>query len=135
MFEWNENFSVKVPFLDDQHKKLFEIGERINELLLDHNGEDSFDDIMDQIDELESYTSYHFEEEEKMMKYFGYPELESHIQEHQKFINYLRSIDVIEVDGNQLEMLTELVRFIAKWIFGHINSVDFLYSDYMIENR
>jgi len=133
MFEWNESFSVKVPFIDEQHKRLFEIGEKINELLLDHNGGDSFEEIMDTIDELESYTVYHFKEEEKMMLHYNYPELESHKIQHQKFISYLNNLDIMEINGNQEETLKELIKFVAVWIIEHINNSDFKYSDYIKE--
>lgn len=133
MFDWNESFSVKVGVIDDQHQKLFEIGESINELLKDYNDADTFDEIMSLIDELLSYTKYHFEEEEKLLRSHGYPDLDAHIVEHNKFVDYLENLDEDDVDDNQKETLTELIKFIASWIFKHINNTDFKYSQFLTE--
>lgn len=133
MFDWNETFSVKIAEIDDQHKKLFEIGENINQLLKDHDGIDSFDEIMDLIADLLSYTKYHFEEEEKLLVAHNYPELEAHVDEHNKFIDYLENLDEDEIDENQKQVLAELIKFIATWIFKHINNTDFKYSQFLLE--
>ena len=133
MFDWNETFSVKIAEIDDQHKKLFEIGENINQLLKDHDGIDSFDEIMDLIADLLSYTKYHFEEEEILLVAHNYPELEAHVDEHNKFIDYLENLDEDEIDENQKQVLAELIKFIATWIFKHINNTDFKYSQFLLE--
>ena len=133
MFEWNNNFSVKIPLIDEQHKKLFEIGENINILLQDHVGTDSFDEILEQITELSDYTKHHFEDEENMLKEHGYENLDEHIAEHKKFIDYLDALNFDDIDDNQEETLKELIKFIASWIFKHINNVDFKYADYIAE--
>jgi len=132
MFDWNESFSVKVSVIDNQHQELFRIGESINELLRDHDDSDTYDEIMSLIGELLSYTKYHFEEEEKLLEGHGYPDLDAHIVEHNKFINYLENINENDVDDNQKETLAELIKFIATWIFKHINNTDFKYSDFLV---
>lgn len=131
MFEWKEDYSVKIPLIDAQHKKLFEIGASINELLKDYHGQDSFDQILKVIESLETYTVYHFREEEKLMAHFEYPELKVHQEEHQKFIDYLNGLELDRIDRNQRESLVELVKFVAGWIFKHISNVDFRYSDFI----
>lgn len=133
MFDWNEKFSVKVEVIDEQHRKLFEIGESINELLKDYDNTDTYDEIMTLISELLSYTKYHFEEEEKLLIAYGYPDIEEHIVEHEKFIDYLENLDQDEIDDNQEETLTELLKFIASWIFKHINNTDFKYSQFLVD--
>lgn len=134
MFDWTEDYSVKVEVIDDQHKRLFEIGENINELLQDYSGADSFDEIMTNVEELSEYTKYHFEEEEKLMQLHGYTDLEKHKVEHKKFISYLDKLDVDQIDENQEETLKKLINFIAIWIFKHISNVDFKYSDLIAGN-
>lgn len=131
MFDWNESFSVKIGVIDEQHRKLFEIGESINELLKDYDNTDTYDEIMTLIGELLSYTKYHFEEEEKLLLAYGYPDLDEHVKEHEKFVSYLENLDEDEIDENQKEVLTELIKFIATWIFKHINNTDFKYSDFL----
>lgn len=132
MFEWSESISVKIPTIDEQHKKLFKIAKDIHELVQNYNGQDSFYVIVRTIKELKNYTEYHFEEEEKMMKKYDYPDIGQHITQHKEFIEYLNQIDLKEVDDNPEESIHNLLKFIAGWIFKHINNTDFKYTDYIL---
>lgn len=86
MLQWKDDFSVGIPLIDEQHKRLFEIGNTIAELLKTYDGQDAFIEIMDQIDALVEYTKYHFEQEEKLMDHYHYSDIEAHIKEHRDFI-------------------------------------------------
>ncbi len=129
MFEWKEDFSVKIPLLDEQHKKLFEIGENVHLMLTRSDDEDAFAEIITQVKELIKYTKYHFEQEELLMKKFNFEGLDAHIAEHGQFIHYIESLDYNQIDNHQVQTLTDLVQFLAKWIFKHIINTDFQYSD------
>ncbi len=133
MFNWKDDYSVKIPLIDEQHKRLFEIGNSINELLKDYNGQDSFDEIMKQLDEMSKYTKCHFAQEEKLMSYYGYEDIEEHLKEHHKFIAYLEGFDLNDIDLDQREVLLNMIRFISSWIFKHIMHTDFKYSDFIVE--
>jgi len=133
MFEWNDAFSVGITKIDDQHKHLFEIGERINELMTDFAGQDRFDEITMAIDDLVSYTVFHFGTEEELFEKYGYPETKEHKLEHQKFIDYIHGLDLSHIDENQETSVKELLKFVALWIFKHINNTDFKYRDFLIE--
>ncbi len=131
MFEWKDDYSVKVPLLDAQHKKLFEIGGNVYTLLQNHSDGDSFSEIIVQVKELIKYAKYHFEQEEALMRKYDFQELNAHILEHTRFIDYLDSLDYNEIDANQLQALEDMVQFLAKWIFKHIINTDFKYSDHI----
>lgn len=129
MFEWKDDFSVKIPLLDEQHKKLFEIGENVHLMLTNADGEDTFTGIIAQVKELIKYTKYHFEQEELLMKKFNFDGVDAHVAEHKQFIRYIESLDYNQIDNHQVQTLTDLVQFLAKWIFKHIINTDFQYSD------
>lgn len=133
MFQWKDEFSVKIPLIDEQHKKLFEIGNRINKLLQEYKGQDSFFEIMDQIDALVDYTKYHFGQEEKLMEHYQYPDIEAHIKEHRDFIIYLDSLNYHTMNNEQEKTLLELIKFVTTWVFKHIMNTDFKYSNYIVE--
>ncbi|WP_432665862.1 bacteriohemerythrin [Wukongibacter baidiensis] len=133
MFNWKEEYSVGIKTIDDQHKKLFEIGERINIVLESYNGQDSYDEIVELIEELKDYTIYHFDSEESLLAKYQYPELDEQIKEHKTFVDYLEGLDFDNIDEDQENAMKELIMFIAKWIFKHISNSDFRYSEFLIE--
>ncbi len=135
MFEWKKEFELGIDVIDEQHKTLVSIGNRISELLKEHEeGCDDYDLIMDVIEELRDYTVYHFETEEDILLKCEYPDFDAHKVQHDRFIDYLNSIDIDEVDENQKEFLSDLLKRVINWIFKHIMSVDFNYRDLVIEN-
>lgn len=130
MFDWKDEFSVGIPLIDEQHKRLFLIGERLHNLVTEYNeGDDLYDDIIQLLNEMHSYTLFHFSEEEKLMGLSGYKGLSEHQDEHRKFVDYLENIDVEFLDDNQVDQMRDIVLFLAKWIFKHINNSDFKYSE------
>lgn len=133
MFYWKDDFSVKIPLIDEQHKRLFNIGNSINELLKEYNGQDTFDEIMNQLDELSNYTKYHFAQEEKLMSHYGFEGLDEHIKEHRDFIAYLDGLDYNNIDEDQEETLMNLIKFVTSWIFKHIMNTDFKYCDFIVK--
>lgn len=67
MFLWKKEFELGISSIDDQHKRLLEIGNRINELLINHEeDDDNYDEIFTVIEELKDYTVYHFNTEEEL---------------------------------------------------------------------
>ena len=63
VFKWREDYSVQIPLVDEQHKKLFEIADNLKELL--DKDETVADEIIQSIGKLMKYTKYHFSQEEK----------------------------------------------------------------------
>ena len=133
MFEWKDEYSVGIAEIDKQHQRLFEIGKKIYTLLLTYKGQDSFNSISNLIGEMSNYTAYHFQTEEELFEKYNYPNAEAHIHEHQKFIDYLNSLNLGIIDENQKDAIMDLLKFISQWIFRHINSTDFKYKDFFKE--
>lgn len=75
----------------------------------------NFTEIYNLIEELRNYTVYHFDTEEELFIKYNYSDYENHKKEHDEFIEYLDSIDLNQVDGNQKEFLKELLNRIIQW--------------------
>ena len=132
LFEWKEKYSVGVEKFDDQHKELLRIGrDLVSAFEGTEEGIDQYDLILDLLNEMQEYTVYHFESEEKAMEEANYPELEKHKKIHQKFVNKLKEIDTDKIDKNQQEFSMELLNFLATWIEEHILGEDQKYTPYM----
>lgn len=124
MFEMKDEYKVGIPEIDDQHTKLFAIGERAYNLLKDEYALDKYDRIMEIIDELRNYTAIHFKYEEEYMKSINYKGLFTQKVEHDAFIKKINEVDLNKVDENQDEAIMEILTFIANWLTGHILGKD-----------
>lgn len=124
MFKWNENYETGVELIDNQHKKLFEIGNRAYELLKNKMYVDKYDKILEIIIELKDYTIFHFQTEEQHLLQKKCTTFFSHKVEHDDFIKKLNDIDLKNIDDSQEEYIVELMTMVFKWIDGHILQKD-----------
>ena len=128
--KWKDAYSCNIAEIDKQHKKLFEIGSRIFDLLSLGDEFDRYDEIAQIFDELRDYTIFHFGYEEELMKKHGYEGYEDHKIEHDFFIKKLQRLEKTDFDNKQTESLVQIISFIADWITGHILKTDMKYKDF-----
>jgi hemerythrin len=120
MFNWKDEYSTGVEFIDEQHKKLFEIGNKVYMVSKDSFRSDKYDKIVEVIYELKDYTIFHFSAEEEYMREIGYRKFLSHKVYHDDFIEKIKAIDFNQMDSNQEGYISELLNFVYDWIVGHI---------------
>ena len=126
MFNMKEEYKTGIESIDNQHEKLFEIGERAYQLLKNKYVNDKFDKVVDIIRELREYTIYHFEEEEAYMESIKYKRLFTQKIEHMGFIKKLNDINLNEIDNDQDKYIMELLIFLNDWLVKHILEKDLL---------
>lgn len=130
-FKWKDNYSVNIAEIDEQHKKLFEIGDRVYGIVLLDDEYDHYDEIVEIIEELRDYTIYHFDYEERMLERYGYDELEFQHFQHSFFVKRLEKIVSKDIDEDQKETIRDIVEFLADWITNHILQSDMKYSQFL----
>lgn len=79
MFEWNENYSVGVLSIDNQHKEILGIMGRLLDAMKKGQAGEITAEI---IRELESYAVIHFQKEEFFFHRFNYSGSYDHVIEH-----------------------------------------------------
>jgi hemerythrin len=129
-FKWKEAYSCNIAEIDKQHKRLFEIGDRLYELATLNDNYDHYDEIVKTLDELKDYTIYHFGYEEKLMEQYGFSYFEPHKIEHDFFVKKLKKLERKDFDENQGEAVVEMLQFVADWISAHILKTDMEYKDF-----
>lgn len=134
MFKWKDNYCSKVNQFDDQHKKLFSLGNHLLDVVHANKDSDHYDDIIDALNELKEYTVYHFNAEEELMEKYNYPKIMSHKMQHKKFLVRVNELLSKDIDANQVDVTLELLTFLADWIQNHILVVDSQYGDFFNEN-
>ncbi len=133
MFKWREIYSCNIEEVDNQHKRLLEIGSNLSNLVRNKDGIDRYDEIMEHLGELKNYTIYHFNSEEELMEKYGYEGLDEHKKAHRNFIDKINEIHCKDIDEDQRGVTMEILIFIADWIENHILKDDHRYKDFLNE--
>lgn len=111
---WDNAYSIGHDKIDKEHKKLFDIANRIK------NCENDSSKIMEIVKELIKYTKLHFKSEEIFMESIGYEGLESHKVLHKNIVDDLtKRLDKIKsmpID----EIIKSMDEFIEESILKHI---------------
>lgn len=134
MFKWSENYITGIEKIDDQHKKLIEIGAKLEDMLYAGDSVDYYDYILETINDLKDYTEYHFNYEESRMQECDYPDLDEHRLEHLYFVKRINKLAVQDIDSQQISVISETLNFLARWLFSHILKSDMKYVDYLKRN-
>ncbi|MBS4535049.1 hemerythrin family protein [Clostridium sp. D2Q-14] len=133
MFKWKDDFSCNIEEIDKQHQRLFEIGRNLYTLVTSKDDLDHYDEIMAIMKELEDYTIYHFDYEEKLMEKYDYDQLEEHKKQHVMFVERIKELQTEDIDLKQDKVVMDALMFVADWIEKHILKIDHKYKDMLNE--
>lgn len=122
--EFTEEYLTGVDMIDNEHKHLFEIAERVNEMVKHWSEGDAFDSIMDILNELKDYTEVHFASEEAYMRSINYSGYDAQKRAHDAFISRLQEIDLNLVEEDPRKYMESLIEFLLGWLINHILHVD-----------
>jgi hemerythrin-like metal-binding protein len=117
---WKDSFSVGIPSIDDQHKKLVGM---INNLFSEFSKGITDKFLKEIIQELEKYTVYHFSYEEKFMQLYNYAGYKAHKAEHQQFIEKIDNYKEMLSKDNKKEVI-DFITFLKNWLLKHIMGTD-----------
>ncbi len=130
MFAWTETMSIDNGFIDEDHKKLIEIANRVVQL---HYPNRDAEELKQAIRELYDYVKYHFEREETFMQEIDYPHAAAHHQKHEGIVkdmnHYLNS------SHHMGEMLENFRTLMSKWVLNHIMDEDIQLHEFMISRQ
>lgn len=137
VIKWNDKYSCYDETIDAQHRKLIEMLNDISELAELDDGYDRYDDIVRIFNGLKDYAVYHFGYEEKMFRETGYDSFNTKIQvlEHKAFVNKVESINLNDIDEDQMGTVRDLLDFLSKWLDHHILEMDRKFGEFLREKR
>ncbi len=123
---WDDSYTVGVGDLDNQHKGLLNI---INRLIEANNKKADSKQCSDIIALLIHYAYTHFAAEENYMTQVEYPDQQKHILEHVDFIMKVMSLSLKVEQGSQSDR-SELLDFLKEWFASHVLGTDRYYIPY-----
>ncbi len=130
LIQWDDSFSVNVAEIDRQHQRLVGMINDLNDAMRHGKGKDVLGKI---INDLITYTATHFRTEEKYFDQFGYPEANSHKNEHSEFVKKVSEFK----DGFEkckLGLSIQVMDFLRGWLEKHIKEVDRKFGPFFNEN-
>ncbi|MDX1553555.1 MAG: EAL domain-containing protein [Marinobacter sp.] len=121
IFPWNSNFETGLKEIDDQHRVLVNI---LNRLAWHFASGSSEEDSSHLLDELLAYAAYHFEYEEGIWnRSFGESEISrNHRTSHQVFFTRVHALR--QSKAPQGDVLAELFGYLTHWLAFHILESD-----------
>lgn len=122
IFHWNPNFDTGIAIIDEQHKNLVDLLNKLAGCLVQENDVE-FTQIFA---ELAAYASLHFETEEAIwVSYFNNDSwLKSHQDSHTSFLPTVFELKVSQADKPTKESLREILKFVIRWLIYHIIESD-----------
>ncbi|MDP7591373.1 MAG: bacteriohemerythrin [Litorilituus sp.] len=129
LIEWTAELSVGIGSIDEQHKKLVNMINALNDaMLLGHSNE-----LLEKIfSGLATYTHKHFSYEESLFAEYGYSDSKEHKRQHQELIAQVVDLKTKFLERPQEAMNKDLVIFLKRWLTNHIMRSDKEYSDFLI---
>jgi hemerythrin len=127
--EWDDRYSVGIPLIDSQHKKLIELTNSLYNACVEGT-EAASDNFRSAIHDMVDYVKYHFAAEERLLETSKYPGAAAHKKEHESFvIKVLQDVRAFE-DGKKF-VPNIFVRYLKDWILAHIAVEDKKYAEYV----
>jgi hemerythrin len=127
--EWTNELSVGIEEIDEQHKILVVLINRLFDETVVHQANPSV--IQEILHELVEYTVIHFAVEESLFRIFHYPATELHTQHHDELKAQVLEIQQ-KVKQGEVTINTELLIFLRRWLTNHILQEDKLYSPFLL---
>lgn len=124
---WNDTFRVGHELMDQQHKALFALINRLHQEM--RHKADSIQ-LGQTLQELRMYGEEHLASEEALMARLKFPDLEAHQDVHHLYRNKIAAFqgELVRV-GESLAF--DLLRFLRQWWTNHILELDFRYKPYL----
>ncbi len=122
--KWRPDFNLGIDEIDNQHKKIVDLINRLNKAFMDNEARDKLSTILD---EMAQYADYHFKTEEKLFSQHHYPFTSEHINLHENFIKKVAQFREQFEQG--LPVTFRVLGFLRKWLTNHILDVDREYVD------
>ncbi|MBF0296730.1 MAG: bacteriohemerythrin [Magnetococcales bacterium] len=128
-FPWNDTLLTGVRDVDDDHKKLVAMVNKIHRLLKESAGSEAVGKV---INELAAYTQFHFAREEKFFDQYGYPDTVSHKEKHVKLLQDVTGL-MQEFAAGDFAAPMDLLTFAKAWLVNHIMKTDMAFGPFCKE--
>ncbi|MDD2906832.1 MAG: hemerythrin family protein [Sulfurimonas sp.] len=126
---WDNSYRLGIKKIDQQHKKLFELVNRLYDL---EEGVNTKEELRVILYEFSDYVKVHFQDEEDYMTSIAFPDLKNHKLLHEHLVDSLSKI--IQTPA-KLDIIKTKMRVLAKRVLiDHILQEDTKIKLYALQN-
>ncbi len=122
--KWRPDFNLGIEEIDEQHKKIVELINTLNEAFMKNEARGKLSTILE---EMTRYADYHFQTEEKLFSQYHYPFTHEHMNLHENFRKKVVQFTEQFEQGHPVTF--RVLGFLRKWLTNHILDVDREYVD------
>ncbi len=131
--EWGEYLAVGVEQIDAQHREIFRQVNLFMEAMAQGSASTR---VIEVLNFLVEYTVNHFHDEEGLMAESGYPRMEYHKKEHEKFCQEVMVLKGrIDVEGATKQNVLLTSQAMLHWLVQHILNTDKTLAEHMRSTR
>lgn len=131
LMQWTDKFSVGVPSIDTDHKRLVAMVNDLYDGVVAGHGKDVVGRVLDG---LISYTAEHFAREERYFAATSYPDAAAHKKEHQDLVKQVLDVQARYKSGATSTLSLEVMNFLKTWLVRHIQGSDMKYSAHLVSH-
>ncbi len=131
LLRWSDRYSVGNNDIDNDHRRLFEIINMLQEMQLTGDNAGQFAEVLSS---LFDYSMYHFNREEEYMNQISYDEIEAHRNEHKKYIVKISTFNSDFFSVRRPDE-TAVIEFLTNWWTNHILKSDVKYELFKSQNK
>ncbi len=125
LFIWDSSkYETKITQMDDEHKKLVEI---MNRLATKNYENATRDELTTVIEELSNWTIMHFEHEESYLKQINFAGLDNHKNIHKRLLFQFNQHKIAFIDSGATKISEKFFEFLNLWLSAHIQHIDMQY--------
>jgi hemerythrin len=128
LIDWSNDLSVGIEEIDEQHKVLFNLINRLYHGIVQQTDTVVIQEIFN---ELIQYTVVHFAVEESLMRIFDYPAYDEHRRYHEVLTKQVVDLHN-KFTAAKVTVSMELLTFLRKWLTGHIMVEDKKYTQFFL---
>lgn len=120
LLEWKEEYSTGIEDIDDEHKDLIDVINRLHDLLL---ADDAKLTVPAFFDRLLNGVSTHFALEERIMGESNYPDLAAHREDHERLLGEIRDLVEAFAQAEEIDSV-DLAMRLEPWFSHHFATHD-----------
>ncbi len=125
---WDETLTVDVQEIDEDHQKLVELYNLLSHSITEGCSVEYVDAVLD---EMISFTIWHFRHEERLMLLYKYQDIAAHKAEHRDLVDSAREL---QQKFHEKKMLSEEdIDYLESWLTVHILGHDMRLGFYLLE--
>jgi hemerythrin-like metal-binding protein len=127
-YTWKDEYASGINGIDNQHKVILKLMSKLHESITVNSKPEVMKHIFI---ELLEYANYHFGLEMRLLKTHNYMDKQKHIEEHEHFINKVKTLMIHGYLNNNTAPL-ETLEYLKKWFTNHMLKTDMEYCKYFI---